>query len=170
MPPPRAGAPAPPFAPPAGPWPATTQPVTTRPRPYFWLVIGGAVAAIVAAFLPWITATAAFVGSVHRNGLDGDGQITLVLGVAAVVLAVVALRGNPAPLAALVIVAGLGALIAVIGVIDYVDAKNRIGDLTAEERRLIAISIGAGLYLTIAAGIAVVVGAVFGAVSQDRPR
>jgi uncharacterized oligopeptide transporter (OPT) family protein len=133
-------------------------------------VIGGAVAAIVAAFLPRITATAAFVGSVSRNGLDGDGQITLVLGVAAVVLAVVALRGNLAPLAALVIVAGLGALIAVIGVIDYVDAKNRIGDLTAEERRLIAISIGAGLYLTIAAGIAVVVGAVLGAVSQDRPR
>ena len=158
------------FGIPPAPRPAATQAVTTRPRPYFWLVIAGAVVAIVAAFLPWITATAAFVGSVSRNGLDGDGQITIVLGVAAVVLAVVALRGHSAPLAALVIVAGLGALIAVIGVIDYVDAKNRIGDLTAEERQLIAISIGVGLYLTIAAGIAVVVGAVLGAVSQDRPR
>ena len=133
-------------------------------------MIAGAIAAIVAAFLPWISATAAFVGSESRNGLDGDGQITIVLGLAAVVLAAVALRRQPAPLAALVIVAGLGALIAVIGVIDYVDAKNRIGDLTAEERPLVAISIGVGLYLTIAAGIAVVVGAVLGAVSQDRPR
>ena len=144
--------------------------MATRPRPYFWLVVAGAVAAIVAAFLPWISATAAFVASESRNGLDGDGQITIVLGVAAAVLAVVALRGHPAPLAALVIVAGLGALIAVIGVIDYVDARNRIGDLTAEERQLVAISIGAGLYLTIAAGIAIIVGAVLGAVSPDRPR
>lgn len=133
-------------------------------------MIAGAIAAIVAAFLPWISATAVFAGSLSRNGLDGDGQITIVLGVVAVVLAVVALRGQPAPLAALVIVAGLGALIAVIGVIDYVDARNRIGDLTVEERQLVAISIGAGLYLTIAAGVAVVVGAVLGAVSQDRPR
>lgn len=55
-------------------------------KPVAWgaivtLVAGGL--AIVGSFLPWITATAAFVGTISRSGIDGggDGLLTIVLGI-----------------------------------------------------------------------------------------
>lgn len=60
------------------------------------LVIGGGAFLVIGEFLPWLTATAAFVGSVPRSGLDyGDsvgtlalGRITVLIGVADCVLGV----------------------------------------------------------------------------------
>jgi integrase len=51
----------------------------------FRCAVGGALA-VVGSFLPWITATAAFLGTITRSGLDGrgDGMVTLVGGLVAV--------------------------------------------------------------------------------------
>jgi hypothetical protein len=154
----------PPPQPPAGPPPSPRRGrdvVVGRPRPYFWVTIAGAVAAVVAAFLPWVTVRAAFL-SVSKNGVDGDGRITAVVAVVVGIIAVVNLRTARKSTAALVTIGVLGAIIALIGIVDFVDVKSRIADLTAEEARLVTADVGVGLYLTIAAGVAIVVGAVLG--------
>src|SRR5450756_2190506 len=37
-------------------------------------MIAGGIIVIVGSFLPWLTATAAFVGTINRNGIDGGGD------------------------------------------------------------------------------------------------
>jgi hypothetical protein len=98
--------------------------------------------------------------------VDGDGRITAVLAVVAGIIVLVKGRTARKPTAALVAVGVVGALIALIGVVDFVDVKSRIADLTAEEARLVTADVGVGLYLTIAAGAAIAVGAVLGAATD----
>jgi hypothetical protein len=132
-----------------------------RPRPSFWVMIVGATLALLGAFLPWATASAVFV-SVSKNGIDGDGKLTAVLAVVTGILVLTYLRSASRQAAVLVIVGVLGAIVALVGVADFVDVSSKIGDLTTEEQRLVSISVGIGLYLTIAAGVAIVVGGIMG--------
>ena len=44
--------------------------------------------------------------------------------------------------------------------------ESRIADLSAEEARLVTADVGVGLYLTIAAGVAIVVGSILGAAAD----
>jgi hypothetical protein len=158
----------PPPQPPAGRPPTQlpgAPPVSGRPRPSFWVTLAGAAATVVGAFLPWVMVRAAFL-SVSKNGLDGDGRITAVLGLVVGIIVLVNLRGARNPSAALVGVGIIGALIALIGVVDFVDVKSRIADLSAEEARLVTADVGVGLYLTIAAGVATAVGAILGAAAD----
>ena len=53
--------------------------------PTLSLIGGGLV--ILGSFLPWATVTSAF-GSVSKSGTDGDGQITLIAGCLAALVAV----------------------------------------------------------------------------------
>jgi hypothetical protein len=128
-------------------------------------MIGGVVLTLVAAFVPWVTASAAFI-SVTKNGIEGDGQTTAALAIVAGILVLVYLRALRRPLAVLIIVAILAALITLVGMIDF-DAKDKIGDLTAEQRNLITASVGVGLYLTIAAGVTLLTGAILGIATRD---
>jgi hypothetical protein len=129
-------------------------------------MIGGVVLALVAAFLPWLTASAPFM-SVTKNGIESDGQITAGLAIVAGILVLAYLRALRRPLAVLIIVAALAALITFVGMIDFINVKDKIGDLTAEQRRLISASVGVGLYLTIAAGVTLLTGAVLGIATRD---
>jgi hypothetical protein len=124
-------------------------------------MIVGATLALLGAFLPWATASAAFV-SVSKNGIEGDGKLTAVLSVVAGILVLTYLRSARRQPAVLVIVGVLGAIVALVGVADFVDVSSKIGELTTEQQRLVSISVGVGLYLTITAGVTIVVGAIIG--------
>ena len=82
----------------------------------------------VGSFLPWITATAAFVGSVSVSGLDGggDGIITLIVGIAVIVFAVVVLVGNQTGTAWDIPIA-LGGLIAGgVAIVNLAEVNDRV--------------------------------------------
>src|SRR5205823_5619316 len=69
--------------PPPAPAPVTAAPVTAAPAPStrgrqgVFVVLLGAVGLGVGSFLPWLTATVPFVGTISRSGLDGGGECLL---------------------------------------------------------------------------------------------
>jgi hypothetical protein len=136
------------------PQPATQPPaVAGNPLPkYLWL--GGAVAVIIGALLPWASVDTPF-GSVSKNGTDGDGVITIVFGAAAAVLLII--RWNKARARGLTIGAlVLSVLVGVIAVIDMVDVKSRFSDSPIT----VDASIGIGLWLTLLGALVAVAGTV----------
>ena len=138
--------------PPLGaPIPAGVDDVAGRSRTAALVMIGGAVAVAVGCFLPWIKATAPFVGTLTKSGVDngGDGVIALAL---AAGLAAIALRSRDraAPWAK----AGAAVLIALLVALvmyEVGDISSRFADIEAESD-LVTTSYGSGLIL-IGAGI-----------------
>jgi hypothetical protein len=121
--------------------------VNTRPlKPGHW-VLGAAIAGIIlAAFLPWAT-----FGPFSISGMKGDGQLTLVLGLALAGLGArhLVLPGKGTLIPGIII----GSLVALTGLID----AGEVPELAEP---------GVGLLLTILGGIAVVVG--FAMLAGDR--
>ena len=112
---------------------------------------------ISATFLPWVHAP--ILGSVA--GTAGDGWITLVLFLPAVILALrgdksVAIHGRKRD--ALALPAVLAALLGVWKIIDFQKLKaNAPDDNPFVKAIAVSVQIGFGLYLLVAAGIAVAV-------------
>ena len=102
----------------------------------------GALVAIVAAFLPWGITSLATV-----KGTDGDGTITAVLGGLAIVF--LWIQKIPVWISAL-----LGLAVASVGVIDFVNMRDAVALDPGNG------SVGIGLYLTIAGGVVLLIGAV----------
>ena len=122
--------------------------------------IGGLVAALlvmIGSFLPWATVDT-WIGSFSANGTEGDGVITLLLGVAAGVL--IGLWKRPLVIVAAV-VAGLAALIAAANLIDLGRSMDGMGGLAD-------ITPGIGLILTLLASLAAVALAVVGQAQLAR--
>jgi hypothetical protein len=88
------------------------------------LRIGAGVGIVIGAFLPWVQ-----VLGIGVAGTNGDGQITLVLGIVVIVLSLLAKRW------AAITVAVLGALCALIAFADMTNAA------------------ASGIYLTLAGGL-----------------
>lgn len=109
-----------------------------------WNLIGAAVASalvFLGSFMTWATASIGFL-SVSKAGTTGDGRITLVLGIVAFVLAIVALRGGRRGIS---VAGGVVALLAlVVTVIDTANLARLIGRST-----LVSVSIGPGLVLVL---------------------
>jgi len=106
---------------------------------------------IVAGFLPWITWIS---GSV--SGFDRNGGLTILLGAAAVGLALLVsldLRGGLALAGTGVLTLGVGAR----AYLDMQDAVSRIDDVPGLEN-LAQVEPGLGLYLTLVGGAIVVIG------------
>lgn len=122
-------------------------PITPTPAPAAAsakvLTLIGAAGAILGAFLPWATITV-FV-TISKNGIDGDGAITLVLGV---VLAIVAVLEKSPVLQ--VLAAGL---ITAVALFDTVDVR-------ASREDGFGASVGIGLWMTLAAGVVALVGSI----------
>jgi hypothetical protein len=101
----------------------------------------------VGCFLPWITVTAPFVGTISRSGVDDGGDGIVFLGVAAA-LAAVAFRSRSTPpnrrakFGALALIVLLG----VLTMYEFGSISSRFADAkTASD--LISTSYGAGLIL-----------------------
>jgi hypothetical protein len=140
------------------------------PMPYFWVVMAGVIAVIVGAFLPWVTASAALVGTITRVGTDGDGKVTLAMALAAGIVALVAMRQRTTPQVwALAVVGVLAIIVAGIGIYDWNDIRQAVGDLTPDQQRVITASVGSGVYVTVAGAATMFVGCALGNADRARP-
>lgn len=139
---------------PAPPPPSTAPPppgAPTTASTWTWdvtsiLLLAGAAAVVVGAFLPWATA-----GSFSKAGTEGDGSITLVLGIAAAALGALGLLKRSRGMRIGSVVAA--ALVVLIAVID-------MADVGSAEVFGISFEIGIGLYMTLVGGLGALLGAV----------
>lgn len=114
--------------------------------PNVWAAVGaiGGLIVVAGAFLPWITITAAFVGTITRNGIDGGGDGLIAVGLGAVI-ALIGLSGatqNAGRVKPGLIVFGLIAI--GLAVLEGNNVQNKIATLDESLRTLAAI--GLGLY------------------------
>jgi hypothetical protein len=116
--------------------PQWAQPPTTPPPSGLmgYPVVPGAIMTglgglliVFGSFLPWLTATAPFVGTISVNGMQGgDGVITLVLGVITILIGVTRLTATkmPARLWRSSIVTGV--ITGALAIYDYNQVQERI--------------------------------------------
>ena len=119
------------------------------------LALGGAALAAIGSFLPWATVSGGFV-DISKNGMDGDGVITLVGALVFGGLAVWSLMGSWSKgrmIGALVV----AVLVTLIAVIDIADVASRFSDIDTEALGL-DVSIGIGLWIVLLGGLAGVAG------------
>jgi hypothetical protein len=143
-------------------------------------MVGGALLAL-GSFLPWAEVSGSGA-SVTAKGLDGsDGYITLAAGLIAVVGGLVMLRPTRRAVAVVAIFAGL--LGGGLALYDALTAKDSVLDAAAEQLAptfgvstdqvraaldqavdsgQLGVSIGVGLYVTMAGGLSAIVGGVLG--------
>ena len=114
------------------PFPARKPGAPPLPAPGGLLIAAGLLG-MVGAVLPWAT----FLG-LTKNGIDGDGAITIVI--AALVMGAGIWTVLRAPLGIPITALVLSALIALIAVIDISDVSST------------GLSVGSGLWLTLVAG------------------
>jgi hypothetical protein len=110
------------------------KPVSTRE----YLMWGGGAAVLIGSFLPWASA---FGGLAEKKGTEGDGVITLVCGIAMLLLGYMWYKsGNRNWKIAYIVAAGLAAIVAVIDIADVGGTEG--------------ISIGYGLWIVLIGAIA----------------
>jgi hypothetical protein len=122
-------------------------------------VLGGLLI-VLGSFLPWISLTAPFIGTVTRNGMEGgDGIITLMLGVVTILIGVTQFTATRLPgfLHRSSIVTG--AITGAVAIYDYLDVQRRIED-AKEQSELIAASVGAGIWTLIVGAVLAIIGGV----------
>ncbi len=135
--------------------------VAPRPRPAWsaqvqLLVFGGAALMIVGSLLPWVKAEAGFL-TVTKNGIDGDGTLTLVL--AGMVALLFALLRQATAAGWIVVV--LGGFAGAIALYDTIDVSQKADELTNSSSLVpVSASVGVGLWVTLAAAIVILVGGI----------
>jgi len=133
------------------------------------IVIGGSMTGlgglliVLGSFLPWLTATAPFAGTITVNGMQGDGigdgVITLVLGMVTILIGVAQLTRNlPARWQLLPIATGI--LTGLIAVSAYSSVQDRIDRVTAESN-LVAASVGPGIWTLFVGAAFAIAGGLF---------
>jgi hypothetical protein len=108
------------------------------------IALGGGVLTAIAALLPWVSA-----GRLTVTGIDGDGTLTLIFGVAAV--AVVLYRDWET-----VDTLGVG-LLGVLTVLIAGNVYSSLSSMGGVSSEILEISAGFGLHLTLLGGILLVV-------------
>ncbi len=136
--------------------------VSTAPGPAqrqaAYLILAGAGGVAAGCFLPWATITAPFIGTISKTGIQGDGQVFLLL--VAVVVAVTFSFAQRVPANIGVRRWTIAAMLVALGIattIDVVDISSRFSDRPTDEDFPVIVSIGAGMWLV---GIGVIVAAV----------
>ena len=127
------------------------------------VAIGGAAVTFIAAFMTWgkvnlPSELSVFGVATSASGMDGgDGKLTVLMAIAVGALCVVQLiKGwNKGMAIGAIVCASIATL---VGIMNYFDIKDISGDMPAGFD--VSVSVGIGLYLTILAGIAMVVGSV----------
>lgn len=111
----------------------------------------GAVLTVFGSFMPWATAT--IIGlSINKAGIDGDGKLTMWLGIAAA--AVLAIRKWGAAISA--VLQGMALCVAVA---DILDTSRRAGDVNGMSRS-VHVSVGYGLWIVAVASLAGAIAAI----------
>jgi hypothetical protein len=134
--------------------PALEASVLNRLRASDIAILGGATLLLVAPFFPFISATAAFVGSISRSGVEITSGEALVICAVGVIAGLVALRSIGSRKGAGLVLLGLVGL--ALTVYYYLKVDEVVGDVTSEAA---FASIGAGMWMAFAGGILVTIGA-----------
>lgn len=120
--------------------------------------------AMLATFLPWVSLDVELrllgfggsIGTITRYGYDGDGVITLLLGLLAAGFAAYLWFERSAATFRLVILFNvfLGALMFAIALVNLVDSERAVGDALQQldVNLTLAVDTGEGIYIAIAAG------------------
>lgn len=122
---------------------ATPRPRTETPRPYEqwppWVALGGAGAVVLGSLMPWATVDAT-LGGRDVAGTEGDGVLTLILGLGFIGLYL----GKKTWLAVVAALVAIGVLF--IATWDMVNVQTEINDVPAEIEAFSHVSIGIGLW------------------------
>jgi hypothetical protein len=113
------------------------------------LIAGSLIA--IASFMPWITVIAPFVGSMGISGFEGDGKISLILGIGVIVAFLIRHKVTA------VVTSGLA--IALAG-FELVNISNGISEATAASEGMAHASVGAGLWALVLASVLALVAAI----------
>ncbi len=116
---------------------------------------------VVGALLPWAVVESPF-GTLTANGVEGDGIITLVLGLLVLLAASPALFAGRRSIVGAVGVVVFAGLAALIGISDLINVESSAADIEAEADSLANASAGIGLWLTAIAGVLGVFGGLAG--------
>ncbi len=136
---------------------------------YLILVVIASSLTVLATFLPWVSLDVELplvgsIGEVTRHGYQGDGLISLILGLLAVSFAAyVWFERSPSAFRLVTVFnAALGAVIFAIAIVNLVDSQRAAGDaqrqLGVDLEALVGIDLQGlvetreGIYVTIAAG------------------
>ena len=130
--------------------PQLTVPTRLGSRKATWVVLAGCALVAVGSFLPWVKITVLF-GTLSKDGIEGDGKLTLALAVLTAAVAWWGVKKIPTLACGLVLVA--------VAVFEFADAANRFARARAVSG-LVHPSYGAGLYLVLLGSITICVGAV----------
>ena len=104
-------------------------------------VAGGAL--VFSGVLPWATATAVFVGTIHRSGFEMAQEDAVTVAV-------------------------LGCLITTMGIYDVSRVSDWSRKLSAEEGFVVLAKVGAGLWMVVLFGIVMVLGGFISATSSAQ--
>ena len=133
--------------------------MTAAPDSPRWTIIRlaaivAAAAAIAAAFMPWVKAEVV-IFTISINGMDRDGPFTAALGAAIIVAILASVYTRLSSRHAFTAVAVLGAAIALIGFLTWIDVEGAfdVDGTELEELPFISVSPQAGLVITTVAGI-----------------
>ena len=143
--------------PPPTPWPPSPTPVLRVSDGWFWTAVGAAVAVVIGAALPWVTATAPFVGTISRSGIDGggDGLITGAIGVGIGVIALATRRRRDRNVGIAVVL--LAVVLIGLAIAEMANVQHRINSI---DSRYVSAEIGIGLYVTLFGAVAGIVAGV----------
>lgn len=123
----------------------TTPPASTAVanyRPGLIAALVASVGVIIGSIGPWMTFMA-----FSKNGVEGDGVITLILGVvAAVSLFALLTRGGKAGLLHRWVGTGVGVMCLVIAIVDIMDVTSRTAELLGRE---VGPQVGWGLWMVV---------------------
>ena len=138
----------------------------TTDQKWTWATGVGAVGSLltfIGAFLPWVSASVPFAGSVSWSGMEGDGRITLVLSI--IVFVILVWTHMKRDIGLSVIAFLLGAAITATMIWKIV----RLEALIAETELIGLASVGTGIYLSLIGGIAIIASACWLAYLHHNP-
>jgi hypothetical protein len=112
----------------------------------------------VGSFLPWATITSPFIGDLTVAGTAADGKITLVIGVAILIVAALRLLrpSTPALVQRLTILFGL--IVVAVGIMDVINVSSVSTEVGGQD--VATVSVGFGLWVVILGGLLAIVGGI----------
>lgn len=134
---------------------------TVRAAPGGLIAIAGGLALVLGAFLPWLSFSAVFVGTVDASGFSGgDSWAFLVFALAAFICGVGAIRGQT-QLGISVGLLSFGVLAAIVVGVEFANLGGRIDTVNQTAQGYGLASYGVALYVLILGAGGVIVGGGF---------
>jgi hypothetical protein len=134
---------------------------TVRAAPGGLIAIAGGLALVLGAFLPWLSFSAVFVGTIDVSGFSGgDGWAFIVFALAAIICGVGAIRGQ-SQLGLSVGLLTSGALAAIVVGVEFANLGGRIDTANQTAQGYGVGSYGTGLYVLVLGAAGVIVGGGF---------